>query len=89
MIRELSREGGWAFVIVKFLLARTAEAGSRNLVCAGAAGAETHGQYISDCEVQMPSEFVMSKEGYEVQNRVWTELCEKLEAIKPGVTSNW
>ncbi|KAF2681985.1 short chain dehydrogenase [Lentithecium fluviatile CBS 122367] len=85
---ELSREGGWTFKIMLFLLGRTTEAGSRNLVYAGSAGAETHGQYISDCTTEMPSEFVLSREGYEVQNRVWAELCEKLEKIKPGVTAN-
>lgn len=69
-----------------FLLGRTTEAGSRNLVYAASAGAETHGQYISDCTTELPSEFVLSKEGYDVQNRVWAELCAKLEAIKPGVT---
>jgi NAD(P)-dependent dehydrogenase (short-subunit alcohol dehydrogenase family) len=85
---ELSREGGWGFTVMLFLLGRTTEEGSRNLVYAAGAGAETHGQYVSDCAAAMPSEFVVSKEGYEVQNRLWDELCEKLEGIKPGVTGN-
>jgi NAD(P)-dependent dehydrogenase (short-subunit alcohol dehydrogenase family) len=85
---ELSREGGLAFTIVKFLLARTTEVGARNFVYSGSAGPETHGHYISECKITMPSDFVLSKEGYEVQNKVWEELCAKLEGIKPGVTAN-
>ncbi|KAF1975180.1 retinol dehydrogenase 12 [Bimuria novae-zelandiae CBS 107.79] len=85
---ELSREAGIGLVIIKFLLARSTEAGSRTLVHAGTSGAETHGQYLSECQVALPSEYVRSSEGYDVQNRVWEELMEKLEVIKPGVTGN-
>ncbi|KAF2014580.1 retinol dehydrogenase 12 [Aaosphaeria arxii CBS 175.79] len=85
---ELSREYGFGFKIVLFLLGRTTEQGSRTLVHAAASGAETHGQYLSDCSIEKPSDFVLSGKGYETQNRVWDELCAKLEAISPGVTKN-
>jgi NAD(P)-dependent dehydrogenase (short-subunit alcohol dehydrogenase family) len=85
---ELLREGPWFTMVIKLLLARTTEVGARNFVWSGAAGAETHGTYVSDCQVTRPSDFVMSEEGSEVQSRVWEELCGKLEGIKPGVTSN-
>jgi NAD(P)-dependent dehydrogenase (short-subunit alcohol dehydrogenase family) len=85
---ELLREGPWITTIMKLLLARTTEVGARNFVWSGAAGVETHGTYVSDCTVTRPSEFVMSKEGEEVQSRVWEELVAKLEKIRPGVTSN-
>jgi NAD(P)-dependent dehydrogenase (short-subunit alcohol dehydrogenase family) len=85
---DLSREGGLSFRIIKALLARSTEIGARNFVYSGIAGPETHGHYISDCVITMPSDFVMSQEGYKAQNRVWEELCAKLEAIKPGVTGN-
>lgn len=88
-ISELSREGGLTFLIMKFFLARSTEFGSRTLVHAGTAcGAETHGQYLADCGVQLPSAWVLSAEGYKAQNRVWNELVTKLEIIKPGVTAN-
>lgn len=74
--------------IVQFLLARTTEAGSRTLVHAASQGVESHGQYLSDCRVTPPSTWVLSKEGYEVQGRVWEELVEKLEKIQEGVTNN-
>ena len=85
---ELAREGGWIYIVMKFLLARTTEEGARNFVYSGIAGPETHGQYISECAITMPSTFVLSREGYEVQNKVWEELCAKLERIKPGVTGS-
>ena len=75
-------------MIMKFFLARTTEFGSRTLVHAASSGVGSHGQYLLNCKVAVPSDYVFSSEGYEVQNRVWEELSDKLEAIKPGVTGN-
>lgn len=85
---ELSRDAGIAMAIMKFLLARSTEYGSRTLVHAAASGAESHGHYLSDCEISLPSGYVLSNEGYVAQERLWDELTAKLEAIKPGVTAN-
>jgi NAD(P)-dependent dehydrogenase (short-subunit alcohol dehydrogenase family) len=85
---ELARDSGIALMITKFLLARTTECGSRTLVHAASSGAATHGQYLSDCKIELPSDYVLSAEGYEAQNRLWDELVAKFEAIKPGVTAN-
>ncbi|KAH7123988.1 hypothetical protein B0J11DRAFT_436381 [Dendryphion nanum] len=85
---ELSRESGIGLTIIKFFLARTTEVGSRTLVHAGSAGVESHGQYLSNCNVAQPSQFVLSQEGHDTQERYWKELTAKLEAIKPGVTKN-
>ncbi|KAJ8119055.1 hypothetical protein OPT61_g110 [Boeremia exigua] len=85
---ELSREAGWGLTILKFFLARSTELGSRNLVHAATLGPESHGQYVSDCVVEQPSQYVMSTEGWKDQQRVWAELVEKLERIQKGVTSN-
>ncbi|KAK4545408.1 hypothetical protein LTR36_002758 [Oleoguttula mirabilis] len=86
--RELAREGGWAFVVMKAMLARSTEYGSRTLVHAASQGPESHGQYLSDCKIAQPSPFVTSEEGKVAQDRVWNELVKKLEAIEPGVTGN-
>jgi hypothetical protein len=43
---------------------------------------------MSDCGVAQPSTFVLSKDGYESQERVWKELETKLEGIKEGITGN-
>ena len=53
---DLLRSVGWivtAFVtILRALLARTAEEGSRTLLHAATAGEKSHGKYLSDCEIK-------------------------------------
>ncbi|KAH6878551.1 hypothetical protein BKA58DRAFT_308294 [Alternaria rosae] len=86
---ELSREDGIALVIAKFLLARKTEVGSRTLTHAGISGVETHGKYLSDCEITEPSPYVRSEEGKRDQERVWKELTAKLEVNKSGITESF
>lgn len=60
-------------------LGRTAEQGARQLIWAslgpdGKDGEHTsflHGAYVATLEVREPSDFVISKEGYDVQERLW------------------
>jgi NAD(P)-dependent dehydrogenase (short-subunit alcohol dehydrogenase family) len=87
---ELGRDiPTWTFWLIKLLLARTTEAGSRTLVHAASQGIESHGQYMTDCGTGLPSAFVRSEEGEKAQERVWDELVQKLEAIHPGCMSNF
>ena len=87
---ELARDAPtWKFWLIKLILARSTEVGSRTLVHAGAQSGDAHGQYLHDCQVAPPAPLVTSKEGKETQDRVWAELVKKLEAIKPGVTRNF
>ncbi|RMZ66946.1 short-chain dehydrogenase [Pyrenophora seminiperda CCB06] len=72
--------------IVSYFIMRTTEVGSRTLVHAGLQGVETHGKYLSDCEITEPSPYVRSVEGKGDQERVWKELVGKLEGIKTGIT---
>lgn len=72
--------------LLKKLLCRTTEVGSRTLVHAGVAGPETHGKYLSDCKITACAPLVEGKEGAETQRRVWDELAKKLEDIEPGIT---
>ena len=74
--------------LIKRMLCRTTEVGSRTLVHAGIAGRETHGKYMSDCKPVACASLVEGKEGPEMQRRVWAELAAKLEEIEPGVTKN-
>ncbi|KAJ3118622.1 hypothetical protein HK098_005895 [Nowakowskiella sp. JEL0407] len=83
--REYPLFSVWIF---KYVLARTSELGSRTLVHGGSSGANTHGEYLSNCEITLPSAFVRSAEGKIVQKRVWNELLLKLDAIEPGVSRN-
>jgi hypothetical protein len=76
---------GW---IGKKLIGRTTEMGSRTLVSAACAGEETHGVYMTDCQVGEVSEWVRGPKGTEAQKRVYEELMAILEEIEPGVTKN-
>ncbi|KAH0592331.1 hypothetical protein MHUMG1_09944 [Metarhizium humberi] len=78
-----------AFWLIKLVLARSTEVGSRTLVHAASQDAASHGQYMTDCGTGAPSAFVTSEEGKEVQERVWDELVLKLESIKPNCMSNF
>ncbi|KAI4909971.1 hypothetical protein J4E85_011468 [Alternaria conjuncta] len=86
---EFGRENGIAVAIGRFLLARKTEVGSRTLTHAGISGVETHGKYLSDCEITEPSSYVRSEEGKRDQERVWKELTAKLEGIKAGITESF
>lgn len=66
--------------ILRVLLARSAEQGSRQLVWAalgpdGKDGPHVRyamsGAYVSATEVHEPSDFVISKEGYDAQEKIW------------------
>lgn len=48
---ELGRDAGWGLYLMKLVLARSTEVGSRTLVSAAVAGDETHGKYMSDSHV--------------------------------------
>jgi len=86
---EFGREGPGFLAVMRFLLARTTEVGSRTLVHAGTSGVETHGKYRSDCEITEPSAFVRSDDGKKGQEKVWKELVERLEGIKTGITKSF
>lgn len=71
------------------ILARPVEVGARTLVygASSSAGIETHGGYLPDCKLTQTAGQTKGKAGAELQNRVWLELRQKLEAIRPGVTN--
>jgi len=79
-------DGGLGGRIGLRLIGRTSEQGSRTLVHAITAGPETHGCYLSECKIKMPSAFIRSAAGQKTQRRLWSELVVKLEAVLPGVT---
>ncbi|KAK6192907.1 hypothetical protein LQW54_012999 [Pestalotiopsis sp. IQ-011] len=86
---ELSRElDNMQVRVAKFLLARTSEEGSRNLIAGATGGPETHGQYLDVGKVKKPATVVVGPGGAKRQERLYNELVEKLEKIVPGVTSN-
>ena len=73
--------------LLKVLLGRRVDVGSRTYVHAAAIGDEGQGRYLSDCAVGDESTFVRSEEGKAAGKRVWAELRGILEEIQPGLTS--
>jgi NAD(P)-dependent dehydrogenase (short-subunit alcohol dehydrogenase family) len=87
---QLGRDAGVGLKILKMIMARPTEVGARTLVAGAGAGEESHGKYMTDGKVDDSalSKFVRSEEGKKVQEKVWGELSEILEKIRPGVTSD-
>lgn len=69
------------------IIGRTSEMGSRLLVYGVTAGKETHGQYLSECQIKSESEFIRSSEGQNAQSRLWKELSARINKIAPGAMS--
>ncbi|KAH8901080.1 putative short-chain dehydrogenase [Thozetella sp. PMI_491] len=83
---ELAREANGVqrvmMNIMKLLLARTTEQGSRTLLNAAFSGPDSHGCYMSSCKPRddMIPEWLMGKTGAEKQQRVWGDLLAELQA---------
>jgi retinol dehydrogenase 12 len=72
--------------ILDITVGRTAEEGARQLLWAalGPDGKDgehvkhLRGAYVSTFEVREPSDFVVSKEGYETQERIWVSIHARI-----------
>jgi hypothetical protein len=69
------------------MIARRVEEGARTLIYGATAGPETHGQYLPDCKIEQTRGPCEGEAGRALQKRIWEELRQKLEIIRPGVTS--
>lgn len=91
-VSELQRNAGpvlyFFLKLGGLILARTTEMGSRTLFAGAVAGGESHGTYMSTCEVMKPSAFVRSQDGVETQKKVYEQLIELLEDIEPDIGRN-
>jgi NAD(P)-dependent dehydrogenase (short-subunit alcohol dehydrogenase family) len=87
---ELGREAGWQLWLLKQVLARSTEMGSRTLVAGVTAGLESHGAYMTDGQVANTalSPFVRSGEGRQARQKVWKEVSDLLQGIQPGIMQN-
>ncbi|KAL4808425.1 hypothetical protein BDV18DRAFT_134949 [Aspergillus unguis] len=87
---RLSRENvgveALVFNLFKTLFARTEEAGARTVVAAAAAGRESDGKYMVNGVVdeEALSQWVKGSDGRLVQKKLWDELRNILEGVKPG-----
>ncbi|KAF6815200.1 short-chain dehydrogenase reductase family [Colletotrichum sojae] len=86
----LARHTRLAFRIQNFFLnaalGRTPEMGSRTILHALTAGRDSHGEFISDCEIKdhWVPEYVKNAGGQRFQERIWNQLVTQLERIEPG-----
>ncbi|KAI0147400.1 short-chain dehydrogenase/reductase [Xylariaceae sp. FL1272] len=75
--------------LLKSATARTADVGGRGLVAAIVPYPESHGRYMNDSRVDDSalSPYVRSAEGVQAQKRLWKNLMDVLEQIRPEVSS--
>jgi len=87
---SLARDAGWGLYLLKLVLARTTEVGSRTLVSPTTAGEESHGKYFINGVVGEGelSALAKSEEGAQAGARVWKELKVMLEEVSKGVTKD-
>lgn len=94
---ELTREINkgimkYALYALKAIMARTTEVGSREYLHAAGTGAEEdmklHGQFVWGSKPAQLIGIPASVDSDELGARLWDELCQKLEKIRPGVTAN-
>ncbi|KAI4160249.1 MAG: hypothetical protein L6R39_000244 [Caloplaca ligustica] len=85
---DLAKDGGFGIWLMKLLLARSTEVGSRTYLWATQAGPGSHGKYIESCYYEEVAPFVTSEEGVKTQARIWDELSVKFEKIQPGIMMN-
>ncbi|RVD87092.1 uncharacterized protein DFL_005337 [Arthrobotrys flagrans] len=87
---ELGRNGTFIqraqLNLLRLLLARSTEAGSRTLLAGAFAGEESHGTFSSECVVKdhYVPDWMTNESGRRIQQRVWDSLTKKLNAIQPG-----
>ncbi|KAI0092207.1 hypothetical protein BDY19DRAFT_990939 [Irpex rosettiformis] len=97
-VSELARNAPLAFKIrikiLHTLFARTAEQGARQVVWAalgpdGKDGPHVQqtmgGEYVSIAQIRQPSDFVVSRTGWEAQEKIWNETIDILSNVEPSV----
>jgi retinol dehydrogenase-12 len=75
ILRHITGLRAWSMWLIKLALARTSEEGSRKIIWACIGGKDNidqlRGAYISEMQVQEPSDFVISEEGKHAQTKLW------------------
>ncbi|KAJ6555088.1 hypothetical protein DFH09DRAFT_924004 [Mycena vulgaris] len=73
--------------LVLSFIARTPEMGSRTIIHAAVnhEGRVQHGKYLANCQVEKESDYSLSKDGMEVQHRLWDETMQILQNLDPKI----
>lgn len=72
-----------------YIFQRTGDEGGRTLVHAVAAGRDSKGKYLSECQVKEQGSFVRSDRAKETRQRIWKDLVAKLVDIESGSMDNF
>ncbi|KAJ5769315.1 NAD(P)-binding protein [Penicillium odoratum] len=87
-ISNLDRNNGSPVMkLVRRILDRTTEVGSRTLVLAASAPASSHGEFQSDGANQDVEAWIYTEVGQEAQKKVFEQTMHILEARKPGIAA--
>ena len=73
--------------MIKSVIGRTAEQGSRTLAHGITAGPETHGRYLSECQVKDETSYICSERGEKIQKKLWADLIRRLRTISAETTA--
>ncbi|KAI4594617.1 hypothetical protein KJ359_007705 [Pestalotiopsis sp. 9143b] len=77
-----------ALIVIKaiqFIFERTTEVGSRTYVYAAAAGPESHGELMSDGELQQVESWIYTGMGKKVHAKLFDQTMTVLEQRRPGI----
>lgn len=88
-VSNLERNSGKqpaALRLVRFMLDRTTEVGSRTLVLGASAPVTSHGEFQSDGANQNVEAWIYTEVGQRAQKKVFEQTLRILEARKTGVT---
>ena len=87
-MRNQSRAKLAVIYLMKKLMARTIEVGSRTLVAGACAGPKSHGKFMSDGENQEVVAWILTLEGQGIQKAIFEQTMAELEKIEPGISRN-
>ncbi|KAI0126690.1 hypothetical protein BJ170DRAFT_629600 [Xylariales sp. AK1849] len=76
--------------VLRVIMGRTSEMGARTVLHGIVGGEETHGKFLSGCQVKehMLPDWVTNADGQRMQKQIWGEVSRKLEQVQPGCVSN-
>ncbi|KIW93121.1 uncharacterized protein Z519_05726 [Cladophialophora bantiana CBS 173.52] len=83
--RNVILPGRILMYIVRLLLGRSTEVGSRTLVYGACAGPDSHGAFMSDGKNQEVEKWIYSDLGQKAQSKVFEQTMKVLESRRPGI----
>jgi retinol dehydrogenase 12 len=90
--RSLPSWGASILIFFRWLLGRSSELGSRNLLWGSLAGkkdgVDGEGTYIASCKVLEPNPFLKTEQGQQTEERIYKQTVELFKQIAPEQTAD-